>query len=160
MCLVIWCHVVLFAKQFLCPFFTPSLYISEDLLYVYTAKYIPLLSFSSYPNLLHTAPSAAPTSVSVSAVTSSSITVQWGAVNCIHHNGHITGYSLQYGVVESGNTQTMNVLGGSITETTLSNLMSSTTYYIEVAAVNIVDIGPYSSTLLHLTAGMLEFIIY
>ena len=44
------------------------------------------------------APSTAPTSVSVYEVTSSSITVQWGAVNCIHHNGDITGYSVRYGV--------------------------------------------------------------
>ena len=55
------------------------------------------------------APSAAPTSVSVSEDTSSSITVQWGAVDCIHHNGDITGYSVLYGVQGSESTQTMSV---------------------------------------------------
>ena len=47
------------------------------------------------------APSAPPTSVNVSDVTPSSITVQWGPVDCIHRNGDITGYSVQYGNVES-----------------------------------------------------------
>ena len=37
-------------------------------------------------------PSAPPISVSVSEVTSSSITVQWGPVDCIHRNGDITDY--------------------------------------------------------------------
>ena len=98
-------------------------------------------------------PSAPPTSVSVSAVTSSSITVQWGAVDCIHHNGDITGYSVQYGEVGSGSTQTMNVSGDNVTEATVSNLMSSTTYLmlsttysIQVAAENSVGTGVYSDT--------------
>ena len=96
------------------------------------------------------APSAAPTSVSVSAVTSSSITVQWGAVDCIHRNGDITGYSVQYG---SGSTQTMSVSGGSVTEATISSLMSSTTYSIQVAAVNIAGTGPYNFALDAMTDG-------
>ena len=90
------------------------------------------------------APSAAPTSVRESGVTSSSITVQWGAVDCIHHNGDITGYSVRYGVQGSGSTQTRDVSGGSDTEATISSLMPSTTYSIQVAAVNSVGIGVYS----------------
>ena len=90
------------------------------------------------------APSAAPTSVRVSAVTSSNITVHWGAVDCIHRNGDITGYSVRYGVQGSGSTETRNVSGGSATEVTISSLMLSTTYSIQVAAVNSVGIGVYS----------------
>ena len=90
------------------------------------------------------APSAPPASVSVSEVTSSSITVQWGPVVCIHRNGDITGYSVQYGEVGSGSTQIMPVSGGSSTETTISGLMLSTTYSIQVAAVNSAGTGPYS----------------
>ena len=98
-------------------------------------------SLWSILNLSHTAPSAAPTSVRESGVTSSSITVQWGEVDCIHHNGDITGYSVRYGVQGSGSTQTRNV---SITEATISSLLPSTTYSIEVAAVNSAGIGNYS----------------
>ena len=93
-----------------------------------------------------TAPSAAPTSVSVSEVTSSSITVQWGAVDCIQRNGDITGYSVRYGVQGSG-TQTMSVSGGGATMTTISGLMPSTNYSIEVAAVNNAGIGLYSAVI-------------
>ena len=90
------------------------------------------------------APSAVPTSVSVSEVTSSSISVQWGAVDCSHRNGDITGYSVRYGVQGSGSTQTVSVSGGGATMTTISGLMPSTTYSIEMAAVNSAGTGVYS----------------
>ena len=98
------------------------------------------------------APSAAPTSVGVSEVTSSSITVQWGTVPCIHRNGDITGYSVQYGVVGSESTQTMNVSGDF--SGVISNLEPSTDYSIKVAAMNSVDIGPYSDAVIAQTDGM------
>ena len=102
-------------------------------------------SLCSILNLSHTAPSAAPTvSVPEEHVTSSSITVQWGAVDCIHHNGDITGYSVVYGVQGNGSTQTRDVSGGSVTEATISSLMPSTTYSIQVAAVNSAGTGVYS----------------
>ena len=86
--------------------------------------------------------------MSVSEVTSSSITVQWGAVDCIHRNGDITGYSVRYGVQGSVSTQTVSVSGGGATMTTVSGLESSTTYSIEVAAVNSAGIGVYSTPLI------------
>ena len=82
--------------------------------------------------------------MSVSEVTSSSITVQWGPVDCADRNGDITGYSVQYEEVESGSTQNMSVSGDSATETTISGLMPSTTYSMEVAAVNSAGPGTYS----------------
>ena len=88
------------------------------------------------------APSAAPTSVGVSEVTSSSITIQWGAVPCIHRNGDITGYSVQYG------NETMSVSGDfSGGMYVISNLEPSTFYSIQVAAMNDDLIGPYSTAL-------------
>ena len=99
------------------------------------------------------APSAPPTLVDTSDVTSSSMTVQWEPVDCIHHNGDITGYSVQYGVQGSGTTQTMSVTGGDTTEATISGLMSSTTYSIEVAAVNTINTGEYSDPLSAITEG-------
>ena len=77
-------------------------------------------------------------------VTSSTITVQWGEVPCIHQNGDITGYSVQYEVMGSGNTMTMPVDGAATTQTTIGDLMSSTTYSIQVAAVNSEGTGVYS----------------
>ena len=95
-------------------------------------------------NLSHTAPSAPPTFVRVATVTFYSITVQWRSVNCTERNGDITGYSVRYGVVGSGNTQTMSISGGSVTEATISSLMLSTNYSIQVAAVNSAGTGVYS----------------
>ena len=104
------------------------------------------------------APSAPPTSVNTSAVTSSSITVQWGPVYCIHRNGDITGYSVRYGVEGSGTTQTMIVTGGDTTEVNITGLMSSTTYSIEVAVVNTINTGEYSDPLSVITEGKYIYI--
>ena len=92
------------------------------------------------------APSAPPTSVRASALNSTVIRVQWGPVPCIDQNGDITGYSVQYGEVGSGSTQTMPVSGGSVTEATIFGLMQSTTYSIQVAE----DL-PSSAVVLELT---------
>ena len=54
----------------------------------------------------------------------------------------------------SGSTQTMSVSGGSVTEATISSLMSSTTYSIQVAAVNSAGTGVYSDLLIVQTEGM------
>ena len=109
-----------------------------------------LLSFLrlySFYTFNHPAPSAPPASVSISDVISISITVQWGTVDCIHRNGDITGYSVRYGVRESGSTQTESVSEDATTEATISGLVPSTSYVIEVAAVNSAGIGVYSDPL-------------
>ena len=99
------------------------------------------------------APSAAPDPVTVTGVTSSSITVQWGEVECIGRNGGITGYSVGYS--GGGSTVTRLVSGGGTRQTTLSGLTPSTEYTIEVAAVNSVGLklGPYSTGMVERTAG-------
>ena len=86
-----------------------------------------------------------------SEVTSSSITVQWGAVPCIHRNGDITGYSVQYGVLGSESTQTMSVSGANVT---ISNLAPSTKYIVQVAAMNDAGTGEYSDPVTTNTDGM------
>ena len=97
------------------------------------------------------APSAAPSNVRVTGVTSSSITVQWGEVECIDRNGEITGYSVRY--TGSGGTDTRSVSVGDTRQTTISGLTPSTDYTIEVAAVNSVGTGPYSNGIVQRTAG-------
>ena len=58
---------------------------------------------------------------------------------------------MQYGEVGSGSTQTMSVSGGSTTEATISGLMSSTNYSIQVAAVNSAGTGPFSDVIVNET---------
>ena len=98
-----------------------------------------------------TAPSAPPSSVNVTGVTSSTISVQWGSVPCIHQNGDLTGYSVQYEVMGSGNTQTKAASGGSTTETTLSSLTALTNYSIQVAAVTGSGTGVFSNPVIGFT---------
>ena len=50
---------------------------------------------------------------------------------------------MQYVELGSGNTLTMSVSGVNITEATISNLMSSSNYSIQVAAVNSAGTGVY-----------------
>ena len=93
-------------------------------------------------------PSAAPTDVKVSFDSSTSITVQWGSVPCIHQNGEIAGYSVQYVAVGSSEPQSMVVLGDSNGgTTTISGLTSRTMYTVQVAAVNTPGTGLYSTPL-------------
>ena len=100
------------------------------------------------------APSAPPSSVNATVENSTSITVQWGEVPCIHQNGVTTGYSVQYEVMGSGNTQTMSVDGAAATEANITGLTPSTTYSISVAGVNDQLIGIYSSAVNELTEGV------
>ena len=93
-------------------------------------------------------PSAPPTPVTISKVTGTTITVQWRPVDCIHHNGDIIDYLLQYEAQESGDIQTLTAIGG---RATISNLMSSTTYSIRVAAVNSAGTGEFSPAIITVT---------
>ena len=79
-------------------------------------------------------------------MTSSTVTVHWRPVDCIHHNGDITGYTVQYGGVGSGNLMTVDVSESIVTEANITNLTSSTAYFFQVAAVNSAGIGIYSDT--------------
>ena len=101
----------------------------------------------------YTAPSEPPTHLCTSSVTNSSITVHWGTVECIHRNGEITGYSLQYGVHGNEITQTMKILGDVTNSTTILGLNFATNYSIEVAAVNRAGIGVFSAPLIVTTQG-------
>ena len=98
------------------------------------------------------APSAAPNSVRVSEVTSSSITVQWGSVSCIHRNGDITGYRIR--AMTSGENDRIGTVGD-VREATISGLIPSTEYTVSVAAVNSQDTGPYSDGIVTSTNGKL-----
>ena len=99
------------------------------------------------------APSAAPRSVRISEVTSSSITVQWGTVSCIHCNGDITGYIIR--AMTSGEDDRIVVVDD-VREATISGLTPFTEYTVSVAAVNSQDTGPYSVGIVQSTSGKLE----
>ena len=90
--------------------------------------------------------------MTVSEITNSSITVQWEMVPCIHQNGDITGYRVEYEEVD-GILATVNVSGGDVTEATITGLAPSTNYYVRVAAVNDAGTGVFSGIVVVLTQG-------
>ena len=92
------------------------------------------------------APSATPNSVSVYAMSSTAIIIQWEAVPCIEQNGDITGYTVR--VLESGEMERVEDVVGDVNEVTISDLTPSTTYSIQVAPVNSEDTGPYSDQII------------
>ena len=94
--------------------------------------------------------------MSISEITSSNITVKWGAVDCIHQNGDVAGYLVEYGMVESESIQNISVSGGSVTETTISNLTSSTTYNVQVAGTNDAGTGVFSNSISIMTLGIMD----
>ena len=77
----------------------------------------------------------------VFVINSTALNVQWEAVPCIEQNGDITGYTVC--VLVSGEMERVED-ADDVNEVTISELTPSTTYSIQVAAVNIEDTGPYS----------------
>ena len=97
-----------------------------------------------------TVPSAAPLSVRVSSRNFSTATIQWEPVEC---NGDIIGYSVKYNETGSSIDRSHRVTGGDSTEAALTGLTLSTTYTVQVAAVNSVGTGVYSDPLTLETNG-------
>ena len=92
--------------------------------------------------------------MTVSEITNSSTTVQWEMVPCIHQNGDITGYRVQYGAV-GGIQATVSVSGGDVAEATITGLSPSTNYFVRVAAVNDAGTGVFSSSIHVDTPGII-----
>ena len=99
----------------------------------------------------------APRSVTATVVSSTVISVQWDGLDpCRHANGLIVLYRVQYTEVASGVVQSRDVAGEwnvMNAETSLTGLTPSTSYSIQVAAVNEDDdVGLYSHPLTRQTS--------
>ena len=117
--------------------------------YVYT--------FLSFSLLILLAPSSAPEWVNSTATTSTTITVQWGAVPCMDQNSEITGYRVDYGPVDSSHKTTDTVTGSASAGGmyTVIGLIPFTNYSIKVAAVNSNgDVGPFTLTIITTTTSI------
>ena len=102
------------------------------------------------------APSA-PANVWANLVTSYSIALQW-VVSCEGQNGDISGYSVKYGALVGGGIKTvMNITEFGVTEIIIFNLMKSTFYSFEVAAINSAGRGVFSNATIIKTVEQSEF---
>ncbi|CAI8028403.1 Receptor-type tyrosine-protein phosphatase F, partial [Geodia barretti] len=102
---------------------------------------------STTATTLTAAPSTPPTDVVVRVESSTSITVQWGPVECIHQNGEITSYWVTYG--EEGSSEearNVQMVSGDSSGgmTTVFGLTKETVYIVQVAAVTSGGTGVYS----------------
>ncbi|CAI8035583.1 Receptor-type tyrosine-protein phosphatase F, partial [Geodia barretti] len=90
------------------------------------------------------APSAPPQDIVAVNQTLFTITISWQPVDCAHMNGNIRGYKVKYWERGSGNE---TKLDGNTTGTsyTLTDLQSSTTYVIQVAAENDAGVGVFGN---------------
>ena len=107
---------------------------------------------SSLGVTISTDATVAPRSVTATVVNSTVISVQWDGLDpCRHVNGLIVLYRVQYTEVASGVVQSKDVAGGwnvMNADTSLTGLTPSTSYSIQVAAVNEEgDVGLYSDPL-------------
>ena len=90
-------------------------------------------------------PSAPPSSVRLSVVSSTSIDVHWGRPeNCSQWNGEITGYFVKYRKKGSGERYKYLSIDSSGGMTTLSGLTKQTVYTVQVAARTSGGTGVYS----------------
>lgn len=112
-------------------------------------RYINIVILS-FPLSKIPVPSAAPTSVSLARVTSTTITLQWDVVDCIHRNGEISGYSVH---LQWGSDIVRVVPLGDVREATITGLYPSTEYSVSVAAENHADTGVYSDDIVLTTEG-------
>ncbi|CAI8047833.1 Neuronal cell adhesion molecule, partial [Geodia barretti] len=101
---------------------------------------------------MQTNPTRGPSSVRSGTVTASSITVHWGEVSCLDRNGEITGYIAQ--AVRNGMVEGTASVGGSARQATISGLSPSTSYTVQVAAVNGAGTGPYSCVYVRTNDGL------
>ncbi|MDR3661459.1 MAG: fibronectin type III domain-containing protein, partial [Mycobacterium sp.] len=107
----------------------------------------PYVPTSAFPTAMTAAVSTAPglpTALTFTAVSSSSMTVQWTAPS-----GTVTGYNLQYRVL---NTATWIVISSAITSATISGLTPSTTYEFQVQSVSGAMTSQYTSSVTNATA--------
>ena len=103
-------------------------------------------------------PTGAPQNLAIINSTSTSVTISWDSVECIHRNGLITHYQLVYEPVDIfGNyPSTMNSSGepddgGSYTATRLD---PSSSHLFKVAAVNKLGFGPFATVTVPIKDGM------
>ena len=95
-------------------------------------------------------PSGAPQNLTIINSTSTSVTISWNSVKCVHRNGLIIHYTITYSPVDSTDQMTdrVNITdpdnGGSYTA---SGLQPSTNYVFRVAAVNDAGLGVFATVL-------------
>ena len=106
-----------------------------------------------YVYFLFTVPSASPIDLTVVSISAFSVSLEWGHVPCLHRNGQITGYVLQY--LGNGRNETLSIESTQNRNATIANLTTLTNYSIKIAAITSARVGVYSDSLTTETGGII-----
>lgn len=100
-----------------------------------------------------TVPSDSPRNISISALSSTELTVQWGNIDALHENGIITMYEIRYTPLSTFNdrieTMSVNTTGNG--PVILAGLEEFVEYNISVRGYTRVGPGPYSDGVVTVT---------
>ena len=77
--------------------------------------------------------------------------MRWGEIACRDRNGIITGYTVR--VSNNGTVEKRTEVSDDAREATVSGLLPSTTYRVQVAVVNSAGIGLYTDSIVFRTEG-------
>ena len=95
------------------------------------------------------APSAMPQNLAIISSTSTSVTISWNSIECIHRNGLIIHYIVSYELANGNRQSTIITVrinepddGGNYTA---MGLEPSVSYLFKVAALNSIGLGPFAT---------------
>ena len=97
-----------------------------------------MFHFNGLIHCISPVPSAGPTDLTLTDVTATNVSFQWGPVPCIHRNGPIIGYIIIYSRPGDMEEEAVGV-GSSSGEGgmfTISGLEASATYNVRIGAIN------------------------
>jgi len=109
-----------------------------------TSSYAPTSSFPTAVTAAVSTMPGLPTALTFTAVSSTAMTLQWTAPS-----GYVTGYNLQYRVL---NAPSWTLVSSTITSATISGLTPNTTYEFHVQSVNAAMTSQYTSVVTNTTA--------
>ena len=98
-----------------------------------------------------TVPRSSPRDVMVESHNPASLNVSWQPPLARDHNGPITGYTINYTRVGSGDMMSVNVASG--TTHTISGLVAYVNYSVIVAAMTVNGTGPFTDPPLVVRSG-------
>jgi Fibronectin type III domain len=117
-----------------------------------SGAYAPTSLFPTAVTATAAATPGLPTTLTFTVISSTSMTVQW-----IAPSGTVTGYNLQYRVL---NTVTWTVISSAITSATISGLTPSTTYEVQVQSANGSLTSAYTDSATNATAATANSGVY
>ena len=128
---------------------------AEHVYHVHSSKDL-FLCRQKFHHFISSAPSGVPMNVTLTDLTPTSVSFQWGSVECIRRNGQITGYFITYNIQGSSESTSVLVTVNSLSDGgtyTIIDLEPSEMYSVQIAAQNTIGTALDTSGFAILTHG-------